>query len=171
MRVTALAIVLVGAAACGRTEPVDQRPSGRLDRPAALESFPAVDLDGQDRSPTTWAGRVVVLNVWATWCAPCRREMPALQALQDKFRGRVLMIGLLQDQVSDDFARQFLQTAGVSYPIVRSTFAIESRLPAVLLLPTTFVVDAAGHLVAAYTGEINPAVLEADLVWAQDLNR
>ena len=112
----------------------------------------------------TWKGKVVVVNVWATWCAPCRREIPALAALQDKYRDRLLVIGLLQDNVTTEFARRSARTLRANYPIVRSTFEIESRFPAVLALPMTFVIDAAGRLAAMYAGEVDPVALERDLL-------
>jgi len=138
-------------------------PSGRLETPFALAPFTAVDLDGRDVSPATWRGRVVVINVWATWCAPCRREIPALVALQDKYRDRVLVIGLLQDNVTDAFARQFAASVKVNYPIVRSTFEVESQFPPVLALPATFIVDKTGRLVAAFAGEVDIAALEQEV--------
>jgi thiol-disulfide isomerase/thioredoxin len=111
----------------------------------------------------TWQGKVVVLNVWATWCAPCRREIPMLTALQEAHRDRLLVIGLLQDQVSTDFAREFGKTTKMNYPIVRTTFEIESRFPPVLMLPSTYLIDAAGRLVAMYVGELDPVALKKDL--------
>jgi thiol-disulfide isomerase/thioredoxin len=137
--------------------------SGRLAAPFPLQSFTAVDLDGRDASLAAWKGQVVVLNVWATWCQPCRREMPALGALHEKYRGRAVVIGLLQDNVTTDLARAFVSGLRVRYPIVRSTLEIESRLPAVVALPTTYVVDAAGNLVAMYVGEVDPAALDREI--------
>jgi thiol-disulfide isomerase/thioredoxin len=137
--------------------------SGRLATPAPIQPFQAVDIDGHDVSFSTWHGKVVVLNVWATWCAPCRREIPMLTALQDAHRDRLLIIGLLQDQVTTDFAREFGKASGLNYPIVRTTFEIESRLPPVLMLPSTYLIDAAGRLVAMYVGELDPVALKKDL--------
>ena len=142
--------------------PTARDASGWLDAPFPLEPFPAVDLDGRDVSPSSWNGRVVLLNAWATWCAPCRQEMPALQALQDTHPDRLLVIGLLQDDVTtDDFAREFMRSKGLRYPVLRSTFEIETRLPPVLLLPTTFFIDARGRLAATFIGPLDPVQLEA----------
>jgi thiol-disulfide isomerase/thioredoxin len=148
---------------CGRRES-GVVAAQRLPAPFPLESFRAIDLDGVDRSSTAWKGRVVVVNVWATWCPPCRREIPALAALQKKYASTVLVLGLLQDTVSDDSARTFGRASSMNYPIVRSTFEIESKLPAILALPMTFVVDRGGQLVAMFAGEIDPAAVEAEIV-------
>lgn len=125
--------------------------------PVPLEPFSAKDLDGRDVSTSTWRGKVVIVNFWATWCAPCRREIPALAALQDKYRDRLLIIGVLQDNVTADFARKFGDSVRMNYPIVPTTWEIERSFPMVLALPMTFIIDQAGRVVAAHAGEIDPA--------------
>jgi thiol-disulfide isomerase/thioredoxin len=134
-----------------------------LKTPYPIEPFDAVDLDGTKISLAAWKGQVVVVNVWATWCAPCRRELPALAALQERYRGKVVVLGLLQDNVTDQFAREFAKRAGIRYPVVRSTFDIEGRFPAVLVLPMTFVLDLAGRLVVTYAGEVDPDQLDLEV--------
>jgi len=158
--------MLLVAMACGgasKGTPAAREASSRLATPFPLEPVTAFDLDGRDVSSATWKGKVVIVNVWATWCAPCRREMPALAALQEKYRDRVLVIGVLDDNVSDSFAREFGKAVKLNYPIVRSTPEIEHRFPTVLALPMTFLVDKAGRLVAMYAGEIDIATLEREV--------
>ena len=168
MRTVALLLAVAAACACrapgaGSTSSVVTDAGARLEQPYPIEPFDTAGLDGHPISLASWKGRVVVINVWATWCAPCRREMPALSALQDKYRDQVRVLGLLQDNVTDAFALQFLAAADVRYPVARSTFDLERRFPPVLALPTTFVIDPAGRLVAMYAGEIDPAALERAL--------
>ena len=159
--------MLLGAAACGgasKQTPAAREASSRLATPFPLQPVTAFDLDGRDVSSATWKGKVVIVNVWATWCAPCRREIPALAALQDKYRDRVLVIGVLDDNVTDNFAREFGTTVKLNYPIVRSTPEIEHRFPTVLALPMTFIVDTRTNLVAMFAGELDPVALEAEVV-------
>ena len=131
--------------------------------PYSVEPFSAADIDGRDVSSVTWAGKVVVVNVWATWCAPCRREIPALAKLQDAYRGRVLILGVLDDSVTDEFARAFGRSVGINYPIVRTSFEIERRFPMVAALPMTFMVDRQGRVTTMYAGEIDPARVDQDI--------
>lgn len=167
-----IVIALVAAGACrdetdrnrSQSATTSAADGGRLDAPYPIEPFAVVDLDGRAISLAAWKGKVVIVNVWATWCAPCRREMPALAALQDKYRDQVRVLGLLQDNVTTAFAREFARSARVTYPVVRSTFDLERRFPAILALPMTFVIDPAGRLVATYAGEIEPAALEREVL-------
>ena len=158
-----LLALLVGACR-GTGAPATGAAGGRLDKPYPIEPFEAADLDGRPVSLAAWQGQVVIVNVWATWCAPCRREMPALSALQDKYRNQLRVLGILQDNVTTEFAREFLRSARVGYPVVRSTFDLEQHLPAVLALPTTFVIDRAGRLVAMYAAEVDAATLEREVL-------
>ena len=75
----------------------------------------------------------------------------------------VLVIGLLQDNVTDEFVRAFGRSVHINYPVVRSTFEIESRFPQILTIPMTFIVDAAGRLAAMYAGELDPVEFEREL--------
>lgn len=163
VKLAAVLLMLFMIAACGKRDP-SVVAAQRLATPFSLDAFHARDLDGVDRSVATWKGKVVVVNVWATWCGPCRREIPALASLQTKYRDTVLVLGLLQDNVTDDVARNFGRSTGMNYPIVRSTFELESKLPGVLALPMTFIVDRAGQLVAMFAGEIDAAAVETEIV-------
>ena len=162
-----LLAALLGAAACGgpsKEAPAKREASSRLATPFPLEPIVAFDLDGRDVSSATWKAKVVIVNFCATWCGPCRREMPALAALQDKYRDRLLVIGVLDDNVTDDFAREFGRTVKLNYPVVRSTPEIEHRFPTVLALPMTFIIDTRTNLVAMFAGEVDAAALEAEVV-------
>ena len=127
--------------------------------PYPLRAFVAQDIDGRDVSTTTWNGKVVVVNFWATWCAPCRREIPALSALQARHGNRVMVIGVLQDSVGADTARQFAASVGMRYALVPSSFEIEQSFPSVEVLPMTFVISPQGEVVAIHAGEVDPAEL------------
>jgi cytochrome c biogenesis protein CcmG/thiol:disulfide interchange protein DsbE len=156
----ALVVVTAATESWRRARPSPPAASADSLKPYPIEPFAATDLDGRDVGTSTWAGRVVVVNFWATWCAPCRREIPALSSLQDSYADRVLVLGVLDDNVTDDFARRFATSVGHRYPIVRTSFDVESRFPYIAVLPMTFIVDQQGRLVHMYAGEIDPPRVE-----------
>jgi thiol-disulfide isomerase/thioredoxin len=162
--VLAALVAIDAAVRYGRSAPSRSRPSPWLTQPHPLRAFAATDLGGHDLSTATWGERVVVVNFWATWCLPCRREIPALSAIQDRHRDKLLVIGVLQDNVTPDAARAFAAGLRMSYPIVASTFEIEQSFPWIEVLPMTFVVDGRRQVVATYAGEIDPVRFEADLL-------
>ena len=86
-----------------------------------------------------------------------------LVSLQSRYADRVHVLGLLQDNATDDFARQFLKSERVTFPVVRSSFEIENRLPMVMVIPMTFVIDHEGQLVSSFAGEAKADELEAEV--------
>ena len=138
-------------------------PVSFLATPVPLRPFAAVDLDGRDVSPATWRGRITLVNVWATWCAPCRDEIPMLVALQEKYRDQVLIIGVVQDRASDASVKSFAASLRMNYPIVRSSRDIEHSISTDLALPMTYVVDPAGRVVASHAGRLDPAQIEREI--------
>jgi thiol-disulfide isomerase/thioredoxin len=138
--------------------------SAWLASPYALDHFTATDLEGRPVSSASWKGQVAVVNFWATWCLPCRREIPALVALQDRYRGRVVVVGVVDDNATDQSVRQFASSLGVNYPIIRSSMDLNRRFPSVEALPTTVLVDPRGQVAVAYAGELQMAELERDIL-------
>jgi len=133
-------------------------------RPAPIfPSFTLPDLDGLPRTLDEWAGRPRLLNFWATWCAPCRREIPLLKAFQDR-QGEdgVQVIGIAVDfpEAVADYASE----AAFNYPIVvgeEDAMAVaESSGIEFVGLPITMIVAADGVLLSAHVGEIEAADLE-----------
>ena len=104
---------------------------------------------------------LTVVNFWATWCKPCRDEMPALQRLSDKHRQDGLaVLGLLFDPKSDDEgARRYLDEVGVRYPTMRATVETLRGWGGIGMFPTTFLIDREGKIVRRYVGT-SPAQIE-----------
>ncbi len=101
--------------------PEANKASTRTIPVAALDTrrpdFTLPDLEGRKRSISEWDGKVILLNFWATWCPPCRREMPAFIKLQEKYgKQGFQVIGIAIDQ--KDLAEQFADSIGVNYPIL-----------------------------------------------------
>ncbi|HET7695556.1 MAG TPA: TlpA disulfide reductase family protein [Vicinamibacterales bacterium] len=127
-----------------------------------IPAFVATDLDGRQISTAALRGKVVLVNFWATWCPPCREEIPDLVALQDKYKDHLQIIGVSQDSGSVEAVRRFAAEHRVNYPTVMSTPEIERLFPGVYALPTTFILDRDGRLAQKHIGLLNAAVTESE---------
>jgi thiol-disulfide isomerase/thioredoxin len=132
-----------------------------LKEPTTLPAFTLTDLDGKTMSSTDWTGKVVVVNFWATWCAPCRAEIPDLVALQDKYRDHLVVVGISEDEGPIDTVRTFTAERKVNYPIVMTTPDIEKLFPGIVALPTTFILDKDGKVVQKHVGMLHARETEA----------
>ncbi len=139
----------------------------RQEEPADATTLLALslpDLAGKEQSIGQWRGKVVVVNFWATWCAPCREEMPEFIRAQTEFGPRGLQfVGIAVDQA--DKAELFAKELGLNYPTLIGGFgAIElsktlgNRLVA---LPFTVIVDRQGKVVHTQLGPLKPPQLRA----------
>jgi thiol-disulfide isomerase/thioredoxin len=122
---------------------------------AAVPEITFQDADGREHKLADFRGRVVVLNLWATWCAPCREEMPALDRLQAARGGPDLVVlALSLDRAGLDQIQAFYEEVGVrNLPIYRDPTAAAGRALRAPGLPTTLVIDRAGNEVGRVLGE------------------
>jgi len=161
---------LVGVGACsgppGGRSAADYDSSGEpvivrlLYEPEPLPEFTMTDLDGQTMSLPDWQGKVVLVNFWATWCAPCLVEIPDLISLQDRYRDQLLVIGVSEDEEDVDL-QAFADEHQLNYPIVRSTPEVREAFPGVIALPTTFVINRDGLMTMKHVGLLYPRETEA----------
>lgn len=156
-----LPLTVEGVASCTavRQQPAAPPDGPPLDGPrlASLE-LPCLTA-GVPVNPARLSGRPVVLNLWATWCQPCREEMPMLQATQTRHQGRVQFLGV-NTKDRPDWAADFLQQIKVTYPEVVDT---DGQLLAAVRspgLPVTLVVDRDGRLVGQQVGRISQQRLD-----------
>src|SRR3954467_11465491 len=98
---------------------------------AEVPPFAATDLDGRPLSLASLRGKVVLINFWATWCPPCREEIPDLIALQQKYGKQLQIIGISQDSAPAAVVQQFAAAHAMNYPSVMSTPEIEQLFPGV----------------------------------------
>ena len=143
-----------------QAEPADKVTLRFFRDPAIVPAFAAQDLDGRSISSADWRGKVTIVNFWATWCGPCRAEIPELIALQEKYRDRLQIIGVSVDEVSPDIVKRFAADQKMNYPIVMTTPDIQRAFPGVTALPTTFVVDREVRVVQKHTGLLNAVTAE-----------
>jgi len=122
--------------------------------------FTLQQLGGGPVSLSDYRGEWVVVNYWATWCAPCRKEMPELSALHDE-RQDVTVLGLAYEDVEDNSFESFLATAPVSYPILKvDVYQPPEPFGAPRVLPTTIILDHAGRAVKAFLGPVTRESIE-----------
>jgi thiol-disulfide isomerase/thioredoxin len=121
--------------------------------PEPLPPFLAHDLDGQIVSTAALKGKVVLVNFWATWCPPCREEIPQLVKLQAAYKDQLQIIGVSEDEdVPPEAVRNFARTMHVNYPIVIVSRELEKEFGGIPALPTSFVVNKDGGVVQKHVG-------------------
>jgi peroxiredoxin len=127
-------------------------------------AYTVVTLDGDTLRSEDLAGRVVVLNFWATWCAPCRLEMPTLQALYERSdSAEVVVLGLSTDVGSTDPIREFLDERDITYPVGRATQAHRTAFGGIAGIPTTFIIGPDGVIEHRVVGYFTPPALSASV--------
>jgi cytochrome c biogenesis protein CcmG, thiol:disulfide interchange protein DsbE len=148
-RLLIASVALLLLAACGESDRF--RP---LQVGDAAPPYAATDLDGDTVTLAALRGQAVLLNIWATWCAPCREEMPELQALHDRFAGRGLrVVGVSIDASgSEEPIRYFLDHFGISFTILHDPDEKVSRQFRSRGVPETFLIDRHGLIAHRWYG-------------------
>ncbi|MGH7863840.1 MAG: TlpA family protein disulfide reductase [Candidatus Binataceae bacterium] len=186
--IIALAVgAAIVAASCSKSD-TDATPAKRADPYAERESAPPRpdttapspdeltrrgksyldftlrDIDGKLVNLGTKRGKPVILDFWATWCGPCRREMPELNRLYDQYRADGLeVIGISVDSIKGDGVRavpQFIKEFNITYPIVMGDADMVERL-GVFGIPTTLFISRTGTLAARIDGAVGPEMLRS----------
>jgi thiol-disulfide isomerase/thioredoxin len=132
------------------------------DHPAA-PAISLTDIEGKRLDLADYKGKVVVLDFWATWCGPCRAEIPGFVMMQEKYASQGFsMIGISMD---DDAAPvvDFYKEFKMNYPVAVGNQRIGELYGGILGLPTTFLIGRDGRIYAKHTGGINPAIIEEEV--------
>lgn len=129
--------------------------------PATTPQYRYVTLDGQEISDASLRGKVVLVNFWATWCTPCRVEMPALQRMHERHGpDGFVVVGLAVDRASTEAVRDFVRARGVRYPIAHVSGDAEVLFGGVRGYPTSFLLDRRGKIRHTVIGPVAPVSLE-----------
>jgi thiol-disulfide isomerase/thioredoxin len=148
-----------GTAGAAGSGSADSQPEGPVGRPIpdTVPDLKLPDLAGQERSLRGFLGRPLIINFWATWCAPCRREMPLLQQLRQAYRGDQLQIvGIAVDfraAVAD-----FVRRRAIDYPLLIGEdqgLAAAEQFGMQTVLPFSVFADAQGRIIAVKIGELH----------------
>jgi thiol-disulfide isomerase/thioredoxin len=122
------------------------------------------DIQGENQLVSQWLGKVIVVNFWATWCTPCREEIPEFIDAQKKYRDQGLVIvGIAIDQA--DKVKMFSEEFGINYPVLVGSMSTWSLLEAAgnrqSALPYTVVIDRSGKIADTYLGRVNMKKMES----------
>lgn len=150
-------------------EEVDDSKEENAANPNALP--PALDFALQDQFGTThtldeYKGKVIFLNFWATWCGPCRAEMPEIQDLYEKYKDSedVVVLGVAAPSMGQETSQQgieeFLETNGYTYPVLMDTNWELFQGYGISAFPTTFMIDVDGNVYGAIRGQITYDIME-----------
>ncbi len=151
-----LSLVLMGTSCQPLSDPPEETTptaSEETSTPASEEGtqignrapdFELQDLDGQSISLSSLRGSPVMLNFWASWCPPCRYEMPFIQEVYDEWSDKGLMVLAINLEESASTAKQFMQAEGLSFPVLLDTRSIVAGKYNIRAIPTTFLIDKDG---------------------------
>ena len=146
-----------GRASAPRLIPLAQR--------AEAPRFALPAMEGRDATLADYAGRVLLLNFWATWCRPCRIEMPWFVEFEDTFAERgFAVLGVSVDDAGWDVVRPFLDQGDIDYGIALAD-TVERLAPfgPITVLPTTWLIDRQGRLAGTHVGLVDRTVVESDI--------
>jgi len=123
----------------------------------------AKDLNGKELSLEAYKGKVVLLNFWATWCGPCRAEIPSLIRIQEAYKDRLQIIGMdVDDDDDEEQLRAFVKGQGINYPVAKTSVSVRFAYGGIAALPTMFVINQVNKVVQKHVGLFNPALYEIE---------
>ena len=126
--------------------------------------FQLASIDGRQVKLSDYRGKAVLLNFWASWCGPCKVEMPWFTELQDRYRQQGLeVIGVAADNEGSDKIKNFVEKMHVKYTILLGTDQVSDAYGGIQGLPTSFYIDRDGRIVKQVAGLISEDEIEANI--------
>jgi thiol-disulfide isomerase/thioredoxin len=147
-----VAVMLFAGVRAARKDRAGSSVSGQVQGQLAPD-FELQSLDGKNVKLSSYRGKAVLLNFWATWCGPCKIEMPWFIELQKEYGPEGLQIvGVAMDDASNEEIAKFVKEMGVNYPVLLGKEAVGEQYGGVSALPTSFFIDRDGKIVAREFG-------------------
>jgi len=125
-----------------------------FNQPSNSHDFTLPLLSGGNATLSSFRGNVVILNFWATWCPPCRAEMPSMEALYVRYKDQGLEMLAVNLRENPDTVQQFIQSNGYTFPILMDRTGRTGSLYGVQAIPTTFILDRQGRMIGRLVGSI-----------------
>ena len=152
-------LLLTAAATTALNTPAIAEPTGYLRRPwPRNQPTPPLDLPGYEGPGFKLSdarGKVVLLNFWASWCEPCRNEMPTLELLATRFEKQGLIVMAVNQRETDAAIKRFMDVLPISLPILRDADGVTSRAFGARAFPTSVLVGRDGRAVCTVIGEMD----------------
>ena len=114
--------------------------------------FSLKDLSGQEQNLSSYAGKLVFLNFWATWCGPCRAEIPSMEELYLELQNQDFVIVALNSQETDKQVADFVENVGMSFPVLLDTAGRVGAAYSIRAIPTTYIIDPQGYILGRMVG-------------------
>ncbi|MDP7557338.1 MAG: TlpA disulfide reductase family protein [Nitrospinaceae bacterium] len=117
------------------------------------QDFTLKNLDGEEVNLSQFRGKYLLINFWATWCGPCKIEMPSLETLYRRFKSdKFDMIGISNDMFGDRVVRPYVKASKLTFPMLLDQRMTVSHQYGVVSLPTTFLIDPQGKIIGVLQG-------------------
>jgi peroxiredoxin len=146
-------LILVAALPAGAEDPAKALDLIKPNRQQQARDFKVASLDGGKLSLADLKGKVVFLNLWATWCGPCKEEMPAMERLWQRYRGQgLVVIALSMDSGGAKIVKPYIDQAKFTYPVGLDPKMEIAHLYGAYSVPSTFIIDRSGALRAIALG-------------------
>ena len=132
--------------------------------PRAAPDFTLESADGTPITLSELEGKVVLLNFWATWCGPCKIEMPWFMDFQRKYKDRGFsVVAVSLDEEGWEVVRPYAEEMKFNFPVLVGSDAIAEGFGDVYALPTTFIIDKQGQIVSTHTGLVDRSIYEEEI--------
>jgi thiol-disulfide isomerase/thioredoxin len=130
----------------------------------AAPNFTLYTLDGGEVKLSDYLGKVVILDFWATWCAPCRKGIPDLISIQNEYKDDLVVIGISLDQpATQDQLVPFIESYGINYLIVLGNIEVSAAYGNIQAIPTSFIIDQEGNIINKHIGLVPKSTLVEEI--------
>ena len=172
IRIVIVLVLSIAAAACNPQQNQSQSATDSVQHESGetvseelpkAPDFQLTDMHGEDFILSDHHGKVVVLNIWATWCPPCREEIPYFISLQEEMRDDAIFVGVSVDEEGWEVVEPFAKEFGINYPLVVDNGTISDKYGPFRGIPATFFINREGEVAYMAPGMIPEQMIRAIL--------